>query len=123
MAAFQDTQKRLARSIDMSRKTLLACPFALTVLMAISAAQAQERSPIVYNLRGYEVGVIQSIKPSGDALMLPTKATVDLGYYKVIMPAAKLRPRARGGWETTIRNDDIAFLPPVPYRFFMPSGD
>lgn len=107
----------------MSSKTLLTCPIALTVLMAISAAQAQERSPIVYNLQGYEVGVIENIKPGGDALMLLTNAKLGLAYSKVNMPATTLRPRTRGGWETTMSDYDIAFLPPVPYRFFMPSGD
>ena len=90
---------------------------------AASADQAQERSPIVYNLPGDEIGVIQRIKPNGDAVMLPTQGTLDLGYYDVVMPATMLRPRERGGWETTMSDHDIAFLPPVPHRFFMPSGD
>ena len=94
-----------------------------TTAVAAPAAQAQERSPIVYNLRGDEVGVIQSIKPNGDAVVLPTQMTLDLGYYNVVMPATSLRPRERGGWETTMSDHDIAFLPPVPHRFFMPSGD
>jgi hypothetical protein len=111
----------MAGAFPVMSKTI-ALAFSLTVLVAVSVAQAQEPSPIIYNLAGYEVGVIRDIKPNGDALVLPTKATVDLGYYNVIMPAGTLRPRARGGWETTMNIHDIAFLPPVPYRFFMPSG-
>ena len=86
-------------------------------------AAAQVRSPIVYNHDGNEVGVIQKVMPNGDALMLPTQATLDLGYYDVVMPATKFHPRDRGGWETKLTNQDIAYLPPVPHRFFMPSGN
>jgi hypothetical protein len=107
--------------MTMHRTVLKAGAIAL-VLAAISAAQAQERNPIVYNLRGNEVGVIESRKPNGDAIMLPTPGTLGLGYYDVVMPATVLRPRARGGWETSMSNEAIAFLPPIPRRFFMPSG-
>lgn len=99
----------------------MTCAIVLA-LAATSGARAQERSPIVYNHQGNMVGVIQSTTPNGDAIMLPTPATVGLGYYNVVMPAAMLRPRARGGWETLMNNEQIAFLPPVPPRFFMPSG-
>ena len=94
-----------------------------TTAAAVPADQAQGRSPVVYNLRGNEIGVIQGIKPGGDVVMLPTQGTLDLGYYGVVMPATMLRPRERGGWETTMSDHDIAFLPPVPYRLFMPSGE
>ena len=116
------TQGRLARFTDMSRKTLLTIPIVTSVLMAVSGAWAEERSPVIYNLAGYQVGVIDSIKPNGDALVLPTKANIDLGYYKVIFPADRIRPRTRGGWETTMTISDIQYLPPEPYRFFTPSG-
>jgi hypothetical protein len=34
-----------------------------------------------------------------------------------------LKPRARGGCETDLTLDQIAYLPPVnPNRFWMPSG-
>jgi len=117
--------------MTMRRKTVLAFPIALAIF-AVAPARADTadanianggRSPIIYNRAGYEVGVIEDIKTNGDALVLPTKATVDLGYYKVIMPAASLRPRFRGGWETTMTTHDMEFLPPVTTRFFMPSGD
>lgn len=107
----------------MTMSRIPACAIGMMLLTAHGPVLAQDRSPIIYNLAGYEVGVIEHIKANGDALVLPTKATVDLGYYKVIMPAARLRPRARGGWETSMSIQDIQFLPPVPYRFFMPSGD
>jgi hypothetical protein len=107
----------------MSRKVLLAVPIATGVLTAVSGAwAAEERSPVVYNLAGYQVAVIDSIKPNGDALVLPTKANIDLGYYKVVFPADRIRPRARGGWETTLTISEIQYLPPDPYRFFTPSG-
>ena len=96
---------------------------AVAVLTAVRAAEGQERSPIVYNHQGREVGVIQRMASNGDTVMLPTQGTLGLGYYDVMMPAAMLKPRPRGGWETTMSNQDIAFLPPVPHRFFMPSGD
>jgi hypothetical protein len=120
------TGNRLVRSMAMRRKTVLTFPIALTMLGSVPARAdiaEQGRSPIIYNLAGYEVGVIEDLKTNGDALVLPTKATVDLGYYKVIMPAASLRPRSRGGWETSMTTHDMEFLPPVTPRFFMPSGD
>ena len=95
---------------------------ALLAFAAISTAQGQERSPIVYNHQGNEVGVIQRTRPNGDAVMLPTQATLGLGYYDVVMPARMLNPRDGGGWETSMSNQAIAFLPPVTKRFFMPSG-
>jgi hypothetical protein len=112
--------------MTMRRITFLAFPIALTMLAVVPARADiadQQRSPIIYNRAGYEVGVIEDLKTNGDALVLPTKATVDLGYYKVIMPATSLRPRARGGWETSMTIDEMEFLPPVTPRFFMPSGD
>jgi 5-formyltetrahydrofolate cyclo-ligase len=117
------TEQQLARFMNMNSKSSSACMIAVAALAAALPVQAQDRNPIVYNHQGNEVGVIQSIKPNGDAVMLPTQATLDLGYYDVVMPATMLRPRARGGWETSMTNEDIAFLPPVPHRFFMPSGD
>ena len=107
--------------MTMNRNILKMGAMAL-VLAAISAAQAQERNTIVYNRRGDEVGVIESMRPNGDAIMLPTPGTLGLGYYDVVMPATMLRPRARGGWVTLMSNEAIAFLPPIPRRFFMPSG-
>lgn len=110
----------------MKEKTLLRLLGLIATVGILGSAGgvcAQTRSPIVYNHQDNEVGVIQKIMPNGDALMLPTHATLGLGYYDVVMPAKQLRPRARGGWETTMTNEQIAFLPPVPHRFFMPSGD
>lgn len=109
--------------MSMIRKILFASAISLTALAAAAPVQAEDRNPIVYNHEGNEVGVIRGIKPNGDAIMLPTQATVDLGYYDVVMPAASLKPRERGGWVTTMNNQQIAFLPPVPHRFFWPSGD
>jgi len=107
--------------MTMYRNALKVGAVAL-MLAASSAAQAQDRNSIVYNRRGDEVGVIEIMKPNGDAIMLPTPKVLGLGYYDVVMPAIVLKPRARGGWETSMSNEAIAFLPPIPPRFFMPSG-
>jgi hypothetical protein len=109
----------------MTRKILFCCA-ALCALAAIPAAipaVAQERSPIVWNSDDNEVGVIQRITPDGDAIMLPTGATLDLGYYDVRIPRGALRPRAAGGWEIALNNQQIAVLPPVPHQFFLASGN
>lgn len=106
----------------MTGKLLLSCAAALCALTAAPAV-AQERSPIVWNYNDNEVGIIQRVTSDGDFIMLPTKATLDLGYYDVRIPRAALRPRPAGGWEIALSNQQIAFLPPVPHRFFMASGD
>lgn len=98
------------------------CAAALCTLTVLPAA-AQERSPIVWNTDDSEVGVIQRFTPDGNAIMLPTTATLDLGYYDVRVPQSALRPRLAGGWEIVLTNQQIAYLPPVPHRFFMASGD
>jgi hypothetical protein len=103
------------------RKILIPGVIALCALGAVPAL-AQDRSPIIYNFQGNMVGVIQEPAANGDAVVLTTKATVDLGY-KVIFPAATLRPRPAGGWQTSLNNEQIAFLPPVPHQFFQRSGD
>jgi hypothetical protein len=103
------------------RKLLPLCAVVLCALGTV--ARADERSPVVYNLRGHMVGVIQSTAPNGDTIMLPSKATLDLGYYDVAIPAQALRPRPAGGWETLLTNDQIAYLPPVPHRFWQASGN
>jgi hypothetical protein len=113
---------RPRRAYYRGMKKLLQCAVVLCAL-ATPALAEDERSPIVYNLRGHMVGVIQRDAPNGDVIMLPSKATLDLGYYDVAVPRQALRPRARGGWETTLTNDQIAYLEPVPHQFFMPSGD
>lgn len=113
----------LARFLDMIGKSIFLPAILILTSFAPCAAQAQERSPIVYNHQGNEVGVIQRLRPNGDVVMLPSKGTLDLGYYDVVMPARMLIPRSRGGWESLMSNQDIAFLPPFPYRFFMPSGE
>jgi len=114
----------LRRAYYPPMKKLLQCAVVLCALGSLAPALAEEeRSPIVYNLRGHMVGVIQGDAPNGDVIMLPSKATLDLGYYDVAIPRQALRPRARGGWETTLTNDQIPYLEPVPHQFFMPSGD
>ena len=101
------------------RKSLLAFPALVLAALTFGAA---ERSPIVYNFQGYEVGVIQYFTPDGAAIMQPTVKTLGLGQYNVAIRHEDLRPRARGGWETDLTNDEIAYIPPVTRRFFMASG-
>jgi hypothetical protein len=117
------TEAGLARFLDMRKKLLLRCAVALCALGSIPSARALEGNAIVYNRQGDEVGVIQGTAPNGDRLMLPTNGVLDLGYYDVSVPAGALRPRPAGGWEILLDNQQIAFLPPVPHRFFQPSGD
>jgi hypothetical protein len=103
-------------------RKLLPCAVVLCAL-SLAPVQAQERSPIIYNAQGNEVGVIQRNGPGGDPIVLPAKATLDLGYYDVVFPSQALRPRHAGGWETSLTNEEIAYLQPVPHQFFQRSGD
>jgi hypothetical protein len=109
-------------NVAMAMTGKLLCAAVLCALTALPAA-AQERSPIVWNHDDNEVGVIQHVTGDGDFIMLPTKATLDLGYYDVRIPRGAIRPRPAGGWEIALTNQQIAYLPPVPHQFFMPSGD
>jgi len=82
------------------------------------------RNPLIYNPRGDEVGVLKGLTPEGLAVMLPSSKTLGMGYYRVTMSQQNLKPRAKGGWETDLTLDQIAYLPPVnPNRFWMPSGN
>jgi hypothetical protein len=109
-----------ARSSPL-RKLLLALS-AFAVLLVIST-EALARSPIVYNAAGYQVGVIRQTRPNGSVIVLPSSKTLGLGYYHIAIAPENLRPRARGGWETDLTNDEIPYIPPVsPRRFWQPSG-
>src|SRR4051794_8504611 len=108
-------------------KTLLALSaFAVLLLItteALANFQVQGRNPVVYNPRGDEVGVLKRFTPEGVAIRLPNSKTLDMGYYRVIIAQRNLKPRAKGGWETDLTLDQLAYVPPVnPRRFWMPSG-
>lgn len=111
----------------MKRLLLGAC--VLAALATAASAQTWDdpsgRSPIIYNLKGQEVAVIQH--PTDRAgepgfVVLPTHKFLGLGYYDIAIPASSLRPRPQGGWLTDITNDEFPYIPPTPPRYFQPSG-
>jgi hypothetical protein len=127
-------------------KTLAACVIAVCTLAPTLPALAADgapfsysldsessildRNPIIYNLAGNEVGVIRGMTDRDGLkafIVLPTQATLDLGYYRVAIPASALQPRRRGGWTTSLNNCKIAYLQPYTQsgkpRFFWSSGD
>lgn len=114
----------------MSRTLLVLSAFAVLLLITTEALANNMtdnpvggRNPIIYNPRGDEVGVLRRFTPDGLAVMQPSRKTLGMGHYNVIMAQQDLRPRAKGGWETDLTLDQIAYLPPVnPNRFWMPSG-
>ena len=112
-------------------KTLLALSTFAVLLLITTEALANGmtsdmvggRNPLIYNPRGDEVGVLKRLTPDGMAVMLPSSKTLGMGYYRVTMAQQNLKPRAKGGWETDLTLDQIAYLPPVnPNRFWRPSG-
>ena len=111
----------------MPKTLLVLSTFAVLLLIATEAPAGNHlvegRNPIIYNPHGVEVGVLRRLAPGGLAVMHPSSKTLGMGYYNVIMAQQDLKPRARGGWETDLTLDQIAYLPPVnPNRFWMPSG-
>jgi hypothetical protein len=108
-------------------KTLLALSaFAVLLLItteALANFDVEGRNPLIYNPRGDEVGVLKRLTPDGLAVMQPSSKTLGMDHYKVTMARQNLKPRAKGGWETDLTLDQIAYLPPVdPQRFWRPSG-
>jgi hypothetical protein len=111
----------------MPKALLVLSAFAVLLLITTealaNAIEVEGRNPIIYNPRGDEVGVLRRFTPDGLAVMQPSRKTLGMGHYNVIMAQQDLRPRAKGGWETDLTLDQIAYLPPVnPNRFWMPSG-
>lgn len=104
--------------------TIAAVGFANIIKPAYASSD-----PIVYNRAGDEVGVIQYITRLAGvraAIIQPTVATLDLGYYNIAIPMAELRPKRGGGWVTLLSNQDFYDLPPFetgrPRRFWWSSG-
>ena len=103
------------------QKFLLALS-AFAVLMVIST-EVLARSPIIYNSVGNQIGVIRELNPDGSAIVQPSAKTLGLGYYHIAIAAQNLKPRARGGWETDLTNDEIPYIPPISKRrYWQPSG-
>jgi hypothetical protein len=113
----------------VSKTLLVLSAFAVLLLITteglamIPGDRVEGRNPIVYSPNGNEVGVLRRFMPGGLAVMQPSRKTLGMGHYNVVLSQQDLRPRARGGWETDLTLDQIAYLPPVnPNRFWMPSG-
>ncbi len=99
----------------------------LSACVAIPAlAMTPERSPIVWNSMENEVAVIKgsSERLGRDYVVIqPTQKFLDLGRYEVVMPSAALRPREKGGWYTSVSDNDFPYLPPEVPQYFQPSGN
>jgi len=111
----------------LSRTLLVLSAFAVLLLITTealaNAVMVEGRNPIIYSPNGNEVGVLRRFMPGGLAVMQPSRKTLGMGHYNVIMAQQDLKPRATGGWVTDLTLDQIAYLPPVnPNRFWMPSG-
>ena len=111
----------------MSKALLVLSAFAVLLLITTealaNAVMVEGRNAIIYSPNGNEVGVLRRFMPGGLAVMQPSRKTLGMGHYNVIMSQQDLKPRARGGWETDLTLDQLAYLPPVnPRRFWMPSG-
>ena len=114
----------------MSKTLLVLSAFAVLLLITTEALADNPfditvggRNPIIYNPQGNEVGVLKHFGPGGIAIMQPSRRTLGMGHYDVVLSQQNLKPRARGGWLTDLTIDQIAYLPPVnPRRFWMPSG-
>ena len=110
----------------MPKTLLVLSAFAVLLLVtteALAMNPVEGRNPIIYNPRGDEVGVLKRFTPDGLAVMQPSRKTLGMGHYNVVLSQLNLKPRAKGGWETDLTLDQIAYLPPPnPRRFWMPSG-
>lgn len=112
----------------MSKALLVLSAFAVLLLitteaLALPGIMVEGRNPIIYNPNGNEVGVLKRFMPGGLAVMQPSRKTLGMGHYDVVLSQQNLKPRAKGGWLTDLTIDQIAYLPPVnPRRFWMPSG-
>ncbi|MBA2590225.1 MAG: hypothetical protein H0U98_16555 [Alphaproteobacteria bacterium] len=104
-------------------KILLAAVISSCILTPAFAGE--ERSPIVWNAMENEVAVIKGGSERfgpNYVVIQPTQKFLDLGRYEVVIPAAALQPRARGGWYSAVSNDDIPYLLPEVPQYFQPSG-
>lgn len=106
--------------------TAVCLSLVATTAQAWNGHTAEEaRNTIVWNNMENEVAVIKG--PSqrfGENFVVvhPTKKFSGLGRYQVVMPKDTLRPRAKGGWYTSVSIDALPFLPPEVPQFFQPSG-
>ncbi len=97
----------------------------LVALCSAAQALSTDRGPIIWNSEENEVAVIRgtTMRDGKEFVVIqPTQKFLDLGRYIVVMPAAALSPRAKGGWYTTITKDEMPYLPPVHPTYFQPSG-
>ena len=111
----------------MSKALRVLSAFAVLLLITTeglaNAVTVEGRNAIIYSPNGNEVGVLRRFTPGGLAVMQPSRKTLGMGHYDVVLSQQDLKPRAKGGWVTDLTLDQIAYLPPVnPNRFWMPSG-
>jgi hypothetical protein len=91
---------------------LLVIVSAFAVLLVVST-EALARSPAIYNARGEEVGVLKGAMQDGSVIMQPNAETIGTGGYNVAIAPEDLKPRGRGGWVTSLTNQEIAYMDPV----------
>ena len=71
-------------------KPCLPCPaFAVLLLLTTEALASNHlvegRNPIIYNPNGNEVGVLTRLTPDGTAIMVPSRTTLGMGNYSVVL--------------------------------------
>lgn len=109
------------------KRTLVAA-VSLSVLgfgLAMPAIAQAPRNPTIWNQKENQVAVLKgsSLRLGPDFVVVhPTKMWSGLGRYQVVMPKDALRPRAKGGWYTSVTIDEFPHLPPEVPQYFQPSG-
>ncbi len=106
-------------------KSLIAAALCLSCLGSAQAYENGARSSTIWNAMENQVAVLKG--PSDRlgvnyVVVHPTKKWSGLGRYQVVMPKDALRPRAKGGWYTSVTIDELPFLPPEVPQYFQPSG-
>lgn len=107
-------------------KSAIAAALCLSCLAFAAPAGAQfQRNPTIWNAMENQVAVLKGPSESygPDYVVIhPTKKWSGLGRYQVVMPKDALRPRAKGGWYTSVKIDELPYLPPEVRQYFQPSG-
>jgi hypothetical protein len=106
------------------KNTLAAAAVCLSFLALPVTAQAG-RDTLIWNAAENQVAVLKgpSRRLGPDYVVVhPTKKWTGLGRYQVVMPKSALRPRAKGGWYTSVTIDEFPHLRPEVPQYFQPSG-
>src|SRR5579863_4956265 len=92
-----------SRGTSMPKSLRVLAAFTALLLITTEALAGNHpvegRSPIIYNPNGNEVGVLTRLTPDGMAIMIPSRTTLGMGNYSVVLSQQNLKPRAKGGWE------------------------